>query len=336
MEKTPMGIPVLDDALGGGIPRGYVILLEVDTGTRLDAIITNYLATGLKKGELAYILCTEYPLQFPYQQLRQKNINVDKALEEKQLVGIDAFTDAFGWGEFEPQSEYSIHDLTNSRHVHDILRKAVLALKPKDNLRGVVDSLTAILHAAREEDEAINYVHHQMSAQKNHGNILIYTIAREAHSEEVIRRLEHIVDGVITLYKIYTDEGWNIAIQIEKMRGIDFKPQLLHYQVKDGEIILTPFDEIENEKDEESEEELAKEFEQPRLLEEPSEPEMTPPEILPVPQTEEPPEPELESQTEDEQPLKEPIIFDEPKNTEEREEKLPTDTEDDEKDTFFF
>ena len=136
----------------------------------------------------------------------------------------------------------AVHDLTNSRHVHDVIRKAVLALKPKNNLRGVVDSLTSILHAADEIDEAINYVHHQMSAQKNHGNILIYTIAREAHDEEDLRRLENIVDGVIALYKIYDGQGWKIALQIEKMRGIDFEPLLYHYCVKAGEISLTPFE----------------------------------------------------------------------------------------------
>ena len=241
-KKTPIGIPVLDKALGGGIPRGYVILLEVDTGTRLDAFVSTFLATGLEKREFAYLLCTEYPLQFAYQHLWKKGIDVDMALEKKQLIGIDAFTDAFGWGEFEPESEHAVHDLTNSRHVHDVIRKAVLALKPKNNLRGVVDSLTSILHAADEIDETINYVHHQMSAQKNHGNILIYTIAREAHDEEDLRRLENIVDGVIALYKIYDGQGWKIALQIEKMRGIDFEPLLYHYCVKAGEISLTPFE----------------------------------------------------------------------------------------------
>jgi KaiC/GvpD/RAD55 family RecA-like ATPase len=267
-DKTPLGIPVLDDALGGGIPRGYVVLLEVDTGTRSDAFLSTFLANGLNNGELAYILCSDYPLRFPYEQLRHKGVDVDKALKAKKLVGIDAFTDAFGWGEFEPESGFSVHDLSNSRHVHDIIRKAVLDMKPKDNLRGVVDSLTSIIHAAREPDEVFNYLHHQMSAQKNHGNILIYTIAREAHDEEDLRHLEHIVDGVIALYKICNEEGWQIACQIEKMRGIDFEPQLYLYEVENGEIKLTRFAEFEDEDAEEDENEEEDEDKEPEVEEE--------------------------------------------------------------------
>ena len=364
-EKTPLGIPVLDDALGGGIPRGYVILLEVDTGTRPDAFISTYMATGLNQGELAYILCTEYPLRLPYEQLKNKGIDVEKALKAKQLTGIDAFTDAFGWGEFAPGSKFAVHDLGNTRHVDDTIRKAVLAMKPKKNLRGVVDSLTSILHAARDFDEAINYVHHQMSAQKNLGNILLYTIARDAHDEEDIRRLEHIVDGVIALYKIYDEDGWQIACQIEKMRGTDFDAQLYLYEVRAGEITLSPFTEYEEDEDEEDgedgedeeegedteqgqeepeQEEEGKDLES-NEVEESAESETTHPPIPPVPEPDDAPEPEPESESEsvdkpeDSKTPSEPIIFDEPKPSEEStpaESEEPQEPEDDEQDTFFF
>lgn len=354
-DKTPIGIPALDNALGGGIPRGYVILLEVDTGTRSDAFLSTFLATGLSNGELAYILCTKYPLSFPYAQLQNKGIDVDKARKTKQLVGIDAFTDAFGWGEFKPESEFAVHDLGNSRHIHDVIRKVILTMKPKQNLRGVVDSLTSIIHAARDPDDTMNYVHHQMSAQKNQGNILLYTIAREAHDEEDIRMLEHIVDGVIALYKIYSEEGWQIAIQIEKMRGIDFEHKLFLYEVNDGDITLSPFSEYEGEEeDEDEDEEQEEEDENEEELDEivtPEEHEAIHPPIPPVPEPEEAPETEIErestseSETSSDEPITplEPIIFDEPESSEESPQEPPTEPpeetkepEDDEEDTFFF
>jgi KaiC/GvpD/RAD55 family RecA-like ATPase len=254
-ERTPIGIPVLDQVLDGGIPRGYVVLLEIDTGTRPDVFITNFLATGLTMDESAYILCTEYPLHFLFQHLRNKGVNVNSALEENQLIGIDAFADAFGWGEFEPESEYSVEDLTNSRQVIDIIRNVVSEIKSEGKFRGVIDSLSSLLHAADDPNDVINFVHHQMSAQKSTGNLLLYTIHSDAHPEELIRRIEHIVDGVIALYKIYDDEGWNIALQIEKMRGIDFEPILYHYHVKDSKITLRPFETLEYEEEEEEEEE---------------------------------------------------------------------------------
>ena len=354
-DKTPLGIPELDDALGGGIPRGYVILLEVDTGTRSDAFITTFLATGLNKGELAYLFCSEYPLRIPYDQLRNKGIDVDKALKSKQLVGIDAFTDAFGWGEFKPESEFSVHDLGNSRHVHDTIRKAVLTTKPKGNLRGVVDSLTSILHYARELDDAINYVHHQISEQKAHGNILLYTLAREAHDEEDLRLLEHIADGVIALYKIYDEDGWQIGCQIEKMRGVDFAPLLYLYEVEDGNITLTPFSELEYEEEEaeeeEAEEEEAEEEISTEVEEEPGDLETTPPPVPPVPEPEEAPEaepvtePEPDASEDEPRTPLEPIIFEEPTSTEEppettpeqeEESEEPKEPDDEDKDTFFF
>ncbi|MFW9831000.1 MAG: RAD55 family ATPase [Candidatus Thorarchaeota archaeon] len=372
-DKTPIGIPILDAALGGGIPRGYVILLEVDTGARADAFIGNFLAAGLKEGESGYILCTEYPLDFSYEQLRQNGIDVKKAIESETLVGIDAFTDAFGWGEIEPESKYSIHDLTNSRHLQDIIKKATLAMKPKNNLRGVIDSLTSILYAARDPEEVIAYIHHQMSTHKDNDNLLLFTVAREAHDEEEIRRLEHIVDGVIALYKIYDDQGWHIAIQIEKMRCVDFESLLYLYQVKDGKIILTPFEEVEEEEEEVEEEEEEVEEEEEEVEEEeedteekteeeskpegrtiiefddePREPDemgVTPPPIIPAPEPEELPESEAiesepEAETHPKETSEEPTTDEEPTSKqpaapETDDEESPRESNDDQ-DTFFF
>ena len=242
MELAPIGIPVLDEALGGGLPRGTVVLLEEETGTKPDALLATFLATGLKAGEYAYILSTDHPLSFSYQLLAAQGVDVEAALEEGRLVGIDGFTDAFGWGEFRPSSRYAIHDLSSPRLVHDVVRQAVMDLKPRNNLRGVIDSLTSIIHATRDPRALMTYVHHQMSAQKNHGNLLVYTVHRSAHSPETLGRLEHIVDGVISLRKMRSGNRWRIGLQIEKMRGVNFDTSLYECRVDRGRVTVALFD----------------------------------------------------------------------------------------------
>ena len=44
------GLPILDAAFGGGIPRGSVILIEDEIGVESDLITLNFLTEGLRGG----------------------------------------------------------------------------------------------------------------------------------------------------------------------------------------------------------------------------------------------------------------------------------------------
>jgi len=72
--------------------------------------------------------------------------------------------------------------------------------------------------------------------------MLVYTVHRSAHSPETLGRLEHIVDGVISLRKMRSGNRWRIGLQIEKMRGVDFDTSLYECRVDRGRVTVALFD----------------------------------------------------------------------------------------------
>ena len=49
-ERVPMGIPGLDDMLGGGLPAGYSLLVVGPSGSGKTILTTEFLAEGARRG----------------------------------------------------------------------------------------------------------------------------------------------------------------------------------------------------------------------------------------------------------------------------------------------
>jgi len=216
--RAKFGIRDLDNALDGGLPRGSLVLLEEDTGARSHILLSKFIAEGLLNNEYCYNFNMEHPPQAIVNSLNTFGMEPEEFLNNDQLIIIDGFTDAFGWGEFTSKWKYVCHDLTNITEVHNVVKDATSEIKPYNNMRGVVDSLTTLILASDTERKILNYIHHQMAIQKNNGTTTIYTIHAGAHRPELVKALEHIVDGVIWISKVDLDDEPRDVIQIKKLR----------------------------------------------------------------------------------------------------------------------
>ncbi|ESS70797.1 KaiC-like protein 2 [Methyloglobulus morosus KoM1] len=58
-ERLTMGIPFLDEMLGGGLPTGYSLLVVGPSGSGKTVLATEFLAEGARKGELGVIAAFE-------------------------------------------------------------------------------------------------------------------------------------------------------------------------------------------------------------------------------------------------------------------------------------
>ena len=58
-ERVPMGIPGLDDMLGGGLPVGYSLLVVGPSGSGKTILATEFLAEGVRRGEPGVIAAFE-------------------------------------------------------------------------------------------------------------------------------------------------------------------------------------------------------------------------------------------------------------------------------------
>lgn len=247
-DRAKFGIPLLDDALGGGVPRGSIILVEDEVGINTEHVLVQFLSEGLRTGEYGYILSTEHllshysPLFVPY------NIS-EVTFETKRLVFLDAFSNPFGYTEGRPMaaatSENLIRDITQPRLVTDQIRRSLLHVRNQP-IRGILDSLTTILLVSDSMKPPMAFLQHKIATDKDMGIVSILTLHTDVHEPRIIKAVEHYCDGVLRLKKIPIDEqdtAQNEILQILKVPGIalsELETTDFTFQPTPGHIELTP------------------------------------------------------------------------------------------------
>lgn len=215
-EPTRFGIPVLDENIGGGLPRGSIILLEDEVNVNSDPLLIQFLAEGLQNGEYTYIMGSEHT----YDHYRQLLISfgIDEiVVETKRLVYLDAFTSPFGGKEMRsnvrgPQN--IIRDIFQPRHVTDTIQQSLLHVR-SSFVRGVVDSLSTILSVSDNLRIPLSFFQYKIAQDKKNRHVIMYTIHSDVHDQKSIRALEHYCDAVFKLYR----EGNQDILRIVKVEG---------------------------------------------------------------------------------------------------------------------
>lgn len=245
-DRAKFGIPLLDDAMGGGVPRGSIILVEDEVGINTEHILVQFLSEGLRTGEYGYILSTEHlfsyysPLFVPY------NIS-EVTFETKRLVFLDAFSNPFGYSEGRPSTagENIIRDITQPRQVTDQIRRALLHVRSQP-IRGVLDSLTTILLVSDTLKAPMAFLQHKIATDKEMGIVSILTLHRDVHNPQIIQAVEHYCDGVLRLKKESSEEKGSTLtdmLQIIKVPGIglsELETSEFTFHPTPGHIELTP------------------------------------------------------------------------------------------------
>jgi circadian clock protein KaiC len=115
-QRLSMGIPVLDDMLGGGLPVGYSLLVVGPSGSGKSILATQFLAEGVQKGEAGVIAAFEKsPNQLLSHQL--------DALVKSGKVGV-------------------IDTRTLDLSIDEILHDLIVMIRRMDAKRVVIDSLS--------------------------------------------------------------------------------------------------------------------------------------------------------------------------------------------------
>ncbi|CAG9931782.1 ATPase domain-containing protein [Candidatus Nitrotoga arctica] len=140
-ERLPMGIPGLDEMLGGGLPVGYSLLLVGPSGSGKTILATEFLAEGVRRGEPGVIAAFE---KSPSQLLNNK---LNSLVRTGQVGVIDTRS-------LDLSIDETLHDLIEminrmeaKRVVIDSLSGFELALAPQfsEDFRGSLYRMIAEL-----------------------------------------------------------------------------------------------------------------------------------------------------------------------------------------------
>lgn len=233
--SAKFGLPVLDEALGGGVPRGYVLLLEEDTGLSSDVLVTFFIAGGLQNEENVFVLNTDYSMASIKDLLKSQGIEASQFIEDGRLAIINSF----GIDESTSEKTYAtIHNVSDIREIHSAMKEYSEKNKSLGRFRGIVDSLSTIIISAEDPKSIYAFVRGQVILQKRCGGILLLTLHSKAHSNRLVAALEHVVDGVIELRKERYYRDWRSILQIKKLIGREFSTREYSYVVREGKLVV--------------------------------------------------------------------------------------------------
>lgn len=122
--RLPMGVPFLDDMLGGGLPSGYSLLVAGPSGSGKTILATAFLTEGVKRGEAGVIVAFE---QTPSQSW---NHSIDDMVTAGQIGLINTRSLDLSIDEIVQQLIDLIHKMKAKRVVIDSLSGFELAVAP--------------------------------------------------------------------------------------------------------------------------------------------------------------------------------------------------------------
>jgi circadian clock protein KaiC len=140
-QRIPMGIPGLDDMLGGGLPAGYSMLVVGPSGSGKTILATEFLAEGVRKGEPGVVAAFE---KSPSQLL---NTKLHTLVDAGQVGVIDTRSLDLSIDETLHDLIDMIHRMQAKRVVIDSLSGFELALAPEfsEDFRGSLYRMVAEL-----------------------------------------------------------------------------------------------------------------------------------------------------------------------------------------------
>jgi KaiC/GvpD/RAD55 family RecA-like ATPase len=216
------GIGKFDEALGGGIPRGSVILLEDEIGTEATPFAVQFLHNGLVSGDYSYILTTENILSYYDNLLSSFGSNPQMHLRTGRLRYIDGFSAPYGFTHDLDVTEgiEPIRDVSQPRVVNEAIRRSLLHIRDQSvGIRGMIDTLSSIIHIG-DSRAVYSLLLHHLATTKNSNGVTMMILHADAHNKTLVKSIEHMCDGVIKVTLPEQEEGENIQeVTVVKMKG---------------------------------------------------------------------------------------------------------------------
>jgi circadian clock protein KaiC len=141
--RAPLGVTGLDEMLGGGLPRGYSLLVAGPSGSGKSVLAASFLAEGVRQGEPGVVACFEQ---------RQNSLRtpwLSELIEQGLVALIDTRMPDLSVDEIVLRILEEVRRLGATRVVLDSLSGLELALAPtfrgdfRESLLGMVTALTS-------------------------------------------------------------------------------------------------------------------------------------------------------------------------------------------------
>jgi len=213
LERCATGIEGLDNILGGGIPRGNMVLVSGSVGTGKTTLCLEFLVRGAEKGERSLFVSVTEASGKLVQNLSTFEFFKTELVLDGALVFVDLPVVYRKLG-FE-REELSPEDI-------DILLRTLLDLvKSLEIRRLVLDSFTSLCYRIGRDEQIRDFLL-RLGEQLNEmgcTSLLISEISPDLDRYSTHGVAEAIVDGVVLLWNARRAGDIQRVLQVIKMRG---------------------------------------------------------------------------------------------------------------------
>jgi KaiC/GvpD/RAD55 family RecA-like ATPase len=234
------GLERLDMVLGGGIPRGSIVLVE-ESNEELSSFPSGYLCNqflyeGLKSGELGVLVLSEHLPSWYLTYASSVGMDLRPHKSSGLLKIVDAFTSLSGSLNDEQEEQGSI--VVKSPSYGSELSSKLLDLYGQlgDKLsaaRTVMDSLSISIYMMgfNEIWKMLLKMIAQSGMTGHTGFLILYP---QMHEQKEVAALERVVDGIIEFRGERAKSSVEYTLRVKKMRGMDYSSETIRY-FKTGE-----------------------------------------------------------------------------------------------------
>jgi circadian clock protein KaiC len=210
-----MGVPVLDEMLGGGLPAGYSVLVVGPSGSGKSLLATEFVAEGVRRNETAVVALFE---KTPSQMLNNK---LDLLVQSGHVALLNMRTLDLSVDETLHELETIIDRTGATRVVLDSLSGFELALAPefREDFRESLYRMTTVL--------------------SEKGVSLLMTSELEDRSNELRFSPQggaFLVDAIVMQRYVEADAELHTVISVVKVRGSRHSRQLREFRITDDGI----------------------------------------------------------------------------------------------------
>ena len=207
------GIEGLDNILGGGIPKGNMVLVAGSVGTGKTTLSLEFLVRGAERGERSLFLSVTEASEKLKQNLSGFEFFRTELIDQGMLAFVDVpvIYDKLGLD----REEMTLEEI-------DLLLKAVEGLIVELGVQRVVlDSLTSLCYRIRRDERIRDFMLKLNQMLSSHGctSLLVSEIGQLAGRYSLHGVEEAIVDGVVLLGSTRRQGDLLRIVQVIKMRG---------------------------------------------------------------------------------------------------------------------